>query len=79
MTSDNDSLLDLERYRSQLEDNVAKLRASLRHWQTWEFEYEGMQEEIGKLGPKDTSTELVSNSKIHVVSTTLTDTMYRQL
>lgn len=54
-----DSLVDLERYRLQLEQNVAKLRASLRHWQTWEIEYEGMKEEILELGDVHPSSDLV--------------------
>ena len=54
-----DSLADLERYRLQLEQNVAKLRASLRHWQTWEIEYEGMKEEILELGEAHPSPDLV--------------------
>jgi unconventional prefoldin RPB5 interactor 1 len=41
-----DSFLDLERHRQLLEDNIAKLRKSLQHWQTWEAEYEGFKEEI---------------------------------
>ena len=54
-----DSLADLERYRVQLEQNVAKLQASLRHWQTWEIEYEGMKEEILELGEVHSSSDLV--------------------
>ncbi|KAH0537500.1 hypothetical protein FGG08_005718 [Glutinoglossum americanum] len=41
-----DSFADLERHRLRLEDNVSKLRKALRHWQTWEAEYEGLKEEI---------------------------------
>ena len=36
----------VERQRILLEDNLAKLTRSLRHWQTWEAEYEGLKEEI---------------------------------
>ncbi|KAL9635696.1 MAG: hypothetical protein Q9164_003293, partial [Protoblastenia rupestris] len=36
--------------RLRLEENIAKLRASLRHWQQWEIEYEGMREELAALG-----------------------------
>ena len=54
-----DSLVDLERYRLQLEENISKLRASLRHWQTWEIEYEGMKEEILELGDVHSSSDLV--------------------
>ena len=54
-----DSLADLERYRLQLEENINKLQASLRHWQTWEIEYEGMKEEILELGDVHSSSDLV--------------------
>lgn len=54
-----DSLADLERFRLDLERNIAKLRASLRHWQTWEIEYEGMREEILELGEVHSSSDLV--------------------
>ena len=59
MGSVNDSVLDLERYRSKLETNVTKLRTSLRHWQMWEAEYEGMKEEIAGLGEKHSDRDLV--------------------
>ena len=54
-----DSLVDLEKYRLQLEQNVTKLQASLRHWQTWEIEYEGMKEEILELGEVHSCSDLV--------------------
>ena len=54
-----DSLADLERYRLQLEENIKKLRASLRHWQTWEIEYEGMKEELLDLGDVHSCSDLV--------------------
>lgn len=59
MTSTKDSLAELDRYRSQLEETVAKLRKSLRHWQAWEAEYEGMKEEIQHLGDHHTDEDLV--------------------
>lgn len=59
MTSAKDSFAELERYRLQLEDSVAKLGRSLRHWQTWEVEYEGMKEEIHRLGENHTHEDLV--------------------
>jgi unconventional prefoldin RPB5 interactor 1 len=46
-----DSFLDLERHRQLLEENIEKLRKSLRHWQTWEAEYEGLKEEILAVNP----------------------------
>lgn len=53
MATAKDSFLDLERRRLQLEENVAKLRVLMQHWQTWEAEYEGLKEEIvaSKSGP----------------------------
>ena len=46
MAGIRDSFVDLERHRLQLEQNISKLRASLRHWQQWELEYEGMKEDV---------------------------------
>ena len=60
-----DSLADLERYRLQLEENIAKLQASLRHWQTWEIEYEGMKEEILEVGEIYSSSDLVYEVTVH--------------
>ena len=54
-----DSFADLDRYRSSLEENVKKLQESLRHWQTWEAEYEGLQEEMLGLGDGPTEAQLV--------------------
>ncbi|KAK3714073.1 hypothetical protein LTR37_008102 [Vermiconidia calcicola] len=39
-------VLKLEQQRQVLEANLQKLRQSLKHWQTWEAEYEGLKEEI---------------------------------
>lgn len=55
----SDRIVDLERHRLQLEQNVAKLRASLQHWQTWEIEYEGMKEEILGLRGENSQDGLV--------------------
>src|SRR6187402_1913288 len=55
-----DSFLDLERHRQLLENNIEKLQKSLRHWQTWEAEYEGLKEEILAADPPPTRTELVA-------------------
>lgn len=54
-----DSLVDLERHRLRLEENLVKLRRSLQHWQTWEAEYEGLKEEILAAGDNASSTDLV--------------------
>lgn len=42
----NMDLLKLEQQRQALEVNLQKLRQSLKHWQTWEAEYEGLKEAI---------------------------------
>ncbi|KAI9831152.1 MAG: hypothetical protein M1819_005240 [Sarea resinae] len=55
-----DSFLDLERHRLRLEDNVAKLRKSLQHWQTWEAEYEGLKEEIIAFRGEPSSEDLAA-------------------
>jgi len=39
-------LLKLEQQRQALETNLQKLRQTLKHWQLWEAEYEGLKEEI---------------------------------
>ena len=62
MAAVRDSFVDLERRRLQLEQNVAKLQSSLRHWQTWEIEYEGMKEEILALGENPSQAVLVDTS-----------------
>ncbi|KJZ77330.1 hypothetical protein HIM_03054 [Hirsutella minnesotensis 3608] len=46
MTSAQDSLLDIERHRLQLEENIEQLRKALQHWQTWDAEYEALKEEV---------------------------------
>jgi unconventional prefoldin RPB5 interactor 1 len=61
MTGVRDSFVDLERHRLQLEQNVAKLQASLRHWQQWEIEYEGLKEEIVDLETNSSQPDLVHN------------------
>jgi unconventional prefoldin RPB5 interactor 1 len=45
-TPEPDPMENVERRRVQLEENVSKLRQALTHWQTWEFEYEMLKEEI---------------------------------
>ena len=46
---DDSELAQLERKRSELEENISQLRKSLQHWQTCELEYEGLREEIASL------------------------------
>ncbi|ORY17429.1 Prefoldin subunit-domain-containing protein [Clohesyomyces aquaticus] len=44
--SGTDVMANLERHRLQLEENAAKLRQALKHWRTWELEYEMLKEEL---------------------------------
>ncbi|KAF4967314.1 hypothetical protein FSARC_5144 [Fusarium sarcochroum] len=37
---------DLEQQQKQLEDDISKLQNALRHWQTWDAEYEMLKEEV---------------------------------
>lgn len=55
-----DSFLDLERHRQLLEENIEKLQKLLRHWQTWEAEYEGLKEEILSAKPTPNREQLVA-------------------
>ena len=59
MASPSTFLDDLEIKRRNLENNVVSLRKALQHWQTWEAEYEGFQEEIRGLGEASTFHDLV--------------------
>ncbi|EXJ59402.1 uncharacterized protein A1O5_12283 [Cladophialophora psammophila CBS 110553] len=53
---DDSALARVELHRAELENNIAKLRKSLRHWQTLEIDYEGLKEEF--LGiPEDASAD----------------------
>ena len=53
-----DSVQGVESQRLLLETNLSKLRKSLRHWQAWEVEYEGLKEEVMRIGKQATTTEL---------------------
>lgn len=55
-----DSFLDIERHRQLLEENIERLRKSLRHWQTWEAEYDGLKEEILAAHPTPNRQQLVT-------------------
>ncbi|KAJ9657233.1 hypothetical protein H2198_004459 [Neophaeococcomyces mojaviensis] len=51
-----DNMLDrIEKQRVLLEENVAKLRKALRHWQTLELDYEGLKDEFQVLPEKTTT------------------------
>ncbi|KFA65745.1 hypothetical protein S40285_04885 [Stachybotrys chlorohalonatus IBT 40285] len=58
MTAVKDSFLDLERHRVQLEDTIKSLRKALQHWQTWDFEYEALKEELDAVPETNPSEEL---------------------
>lgn len=58
MSDARDSLLDLEKHRLRLEDNVNKLRKALQHWQTWDAEYEALKEEVEAVTAADEAEEL---------------------
>lgn len=58
-----ENVIDLERHRLQLEENIAKLQKSLQYWQTWEAEYEGLTEEILGLGDRHAHEQLVSRAR----------------
>jgi unconventional prefoldin RPB5 interactor 1 len=45
-TAEQDTMASVERRRIELEENVAKLRKSLQHWENWGIEYEMLKEEI---------------------------------
>lgn len=46
-------LLRIEQQRQALEENLQELRRSLKYWQTFEAEYEGLKEEIVEHGEQD--------------------------
>ncbi|KAL8747892.1 MAG: hypothetical protein Q9190_000278 [Brigantiaea leucoxantha] len=49
---------ELKRQQTLLEDNITRLKKSLEYWQTWEVEYEGLKEEVQKLGDQYIDAEL---------------------
>ncbi|KAL8738386.1 MAG: hypothetical protein Q9181_000808 [Wetmoreana brouardii] len=49
---------ELERQRQRLEENAEKLLKSIRYWQTWEAEYEGLKEGLQSLGNDSLSSSL---------------------
>ncbi|GAM84343.1 hypothetical protein ANO11243_023370 [Dothideomycetidae sp. 11243] len=55
-----DLVASVEARRSQLELNLAKLETSLRHWRTWDAEYEGLKEELQDLDESAQSEEIVN-------------------
>lgn len=49
---------DLDRVRAELEASISKLRQSLKHWQRWEAEYEGLREGLSELQDNASKEEL---------------------
>ncbi|KKY17987.1 putative udp-galactose transporter like protein [Phaeomoniella chlamydospora] len=60
---DKDALVKVEKQRLELQDQVTKLRKALRHWQTWEIEYEGLKEEILLRPATSSSKDLLDAAK----------------
>jgi unconventional prefoldin RPB5 interactor 1 len=51
---------NLERLRLSLEENIAKLRKSLKYWQTWEYEHEGLKEELERPDQEPSSDDMLA-------------------
>ncbi|KAI1771990.1 Prefoldin subunit-domain-containing protein [Hypoxylon cercidicola] len=60
MAATRDSLVDLERHRQLLEENVAKLSKALDHWEQWKTEYEALRVEVKALPTTASRQELRS-------------------
>ena len=57
---DNSSSGELDRLRETLEATIAKLQKTLRYWQTWEAEYEGLKEELEAEENEPSAEEMVA-------------------
>ena len=74
-----DHLSDLDRHVQLLEGKVNKLRASLKHWQQWYFDYSALKEEVDQLPldppprkelariRRDFSSELITQKEINEI------------
>lgn len=51
-------LVQIDKQLAALEENISKLKASLRYWQTWEIDYEGLREEFERLNDDCTDQEI---------------------
>ncbi|KAK5166886.1 uncharacterized protein LTR77_007615 [Saxophila tyrrhenica] len=58
-------VLKLEQTRQALEASLQKLRQTLKHWQLWEAEYEGLKEEILLPGHDLDAAELTTISQTY--------------
>lgn len=63
VASTDPTMNELDRQRQRLEENVEKLRKSIKVWQTWEAEYEGLKEELQGLGGDASSSALEDAGK----------------
>lgn len=54
-----DTMNAVDRQRVELEANMGKLEKALRHWQTWDAEYEGLKEELQELDDGAGADEIV--------------------
>ncbi|KAL9111460.1 MAG: hypothetical protein Q9227_004138 [Pyrenula ochraceoflavens] len=57
---DPSALAEVDQQLAKLEESISKLKGSLRHWQTWEIEYEGLKEEISLLGEDPSSDDMLN-------------------
>ncbi|KAK3678619.1 hypothetical protein LTR78_001917 [Recurvomyces mirabilis] len=58
-------LTGLEQQRQALEESLQKLRQSLKHWQTFEAEYEGLKEELEAAEPPVDADALTKIAKTY--------------
>lgn len=63
--------MEIDKLRHQLDEDITKTKALLKHWQTWEAEYEGFKEELEELGEHVTMEAMVCEAT-SVISFTLT-------
>ncbi|KAI9718474.1 MAG: hypothetical protein M1828_006719 [Chrysothrix sp. TS-e1954] len=56
-------LTQLEDRRLELQNNVDRLRKALKHWQTWDADYEGLTEELNTAGRSHESEDLAAVAK----------------
>ena len=62
MMTTSETIANLERLRAELESQLQKLQVVLKHWQTWEAEYEGLKEELQHLPEDVTDQDLVNSA-----------------
>ena len=60
----SDTAANLDRLCTELENQLAKLGTALKHWQTWEAEYAGIEEGLQHLPDGVTDRDLVNNATV---------------